>query len=127
MAEKKQDWTVPGSIDGEAAKGTAASHPVLVLDTDGSAAAESVRDTRSPAQIEAELDRTRAHLEATIDELTERLNPRSLARRAAESTKARFVDPRTGLVRRERVAVFAGAAGALAAALFALALVRRRR
>lgn len=139
------NWTVPGRIDqDEARKGTAASDPVLVLTPDGNVAgvrldgpgagtvateadgAVPIRDTRSPAEIEAEIDRTREHLAATLDELSERLSPRSLARTGGRQIKAQFVDAETGRPRTARMAALAGGAGAVIGGLLALRSLRDR-
>jgi hypothetical protein len=133
-------WTVPGPIDQEeASKGTAAAHPVLVLTPEGNVAgvrldgpgadaggAGAARDTRSPAEIEAEIDRTREHLAATLDELSERLSPRSLARTGGRTVKAQFVDAETGRPRTARVAALAGGVGAVVGGLLALRGLRKR-
>jgi hypothetical protein len=129
-------WTVPGAVEDEARKGTAAAYPVLVLGgapaPDPGARREPAapdaagRDTRSPEQIEAQLDETRAHLSATLDELSERLGVRSLARSAGRGVKARFVDADSGRVRRDRAGVAAGAVAAAVAAFFALRTSRHR-
>ena len=87
---------------------------------------EAPRDTRSPAQIEADLDATRARLSDTLDELQERLSPRTLARQAGRGVKAGFVDPDSGRVRPRRAALVAGAAGGAAAALAAVRTLRHR-
>ncbi|MDD7383994.1 MAG: DUF3618 domain-containing protein [Actinomycetaceae bacterium] len=42
---------------------------------------------RTPEQIDAELTRTREELTATVNELAERLNPRSLAANAKDTAK----------------------------------------
>jgi hypothetical protein len=125
MTDKMENWTVPGSIDHDAAKGTAAANPVLVL-TEPGARGANARDTRSPAEIEAQLDLTRAHLTQTLDELAERLNPRTLARRCGENVKAQFVDLKSGKVRRGRAAAAAGVGGAAAAGVVGLLALRRR-
>jgi hypothetical protein len=143
MPEKKSGWTKPGAIDvEEARKGTAAANPVLVVAPDGNLAgapaedgrgprqaeADAVepRDARSPAEIEADLDRTREHLSETLDELSERLSPRELARRGGRRAKAQFVDEQTGKLRRTRVAAALGGLGTAIGALTALRKVRRR-
>jgi hypothetical protein len=120
-------WTVPGAVD-ESRKGTAAAHPVLVLGgapAQGALGAEAgsaqaTRDERSPEQIEAQLDETRAHLSATLDELSERLSARSLARTAGRGISSRFVDADTGRVRPGRAGAAAGAVAATLADFFAL-------
>lgn len=48
---------------------------------------ERVSDNETPAMIEADILRTRAELRATVDELSDRLNPRSLAQEAAGEAK----------------------------------------
>jgi hypothetical protein len=140
MSEKKPAWTKPGPVDGgEAVKGTAAVNPVLVVGPDRSAAeraagdghapaqteaAEEPRDTRSPDQIEAQIDRTLEHLSQTLDELNERLTARELARRSGRTVKAQFTDEQTGQPRPERIA---GAVAALGMAVGALVGLRKLR
>jgi len=85
------------------------------------------RDTRSPAEIEADLDRTRERLSETLDELSERLSPRDLARRGGRRVKAQFVDEQSGRLRRGRAAAVLGAVGAVIGASTALRRVRGRR
>ena len=81
----------------------------------------------SPDAIEAEIAATRAHLAATIDELSVRAKPTEIARRKALSTKARFVEAThtpEGDLRVERVgAVAAGSAVLLG---LVLAILHRR-
>ena len=95
-------------------KGTAAAHPVLVVVPQHPA-------PRTPEQIEAELDRTRADLERTLDELSVQLSPRNLVRRAGKGARARLVDPESGKPRR---AALASAGGAVAVAGGAIVVVR---
>lgn len=85
-----------------------------------------VKDTRSPAEIEADLDRTRARLSATLDELSEQLTPRELARRGGQAVKARFVEPESGKIRRGPVAAAVGGLGVTVGALVAIWKVRTR-
>lgn len=75
---------------------------------------------RTPAEIEADIERTRARLSETVDAIAERVKPANVARRGADSMKAQVVDDRGGL-RVGRVAVLAVAVGA------AVALVAWRR
>jgi|SRR5579875_966482 len=115
-------WTAPGPIasgtDGdEARKGTAAANPTLVIPA----------GSRTPEQIEAELARTRADLEQTLDELSARLNPRSLARRAGLAARARVLDPETGRPRTPVMAAGAGTVVLLAGMVVAVRALRRRR
>lgn len=52
----------------------------------------SATDTRTQAQIEADIARTRAELRATVDELSDRLNPRNQAQNAVDEAKVAFAD-----------------------------------
>jgi uncharacterized protein DUF3618 len=73
---------------------------------------------RSPAEIEADIERTRARLAGTVDEIAERVKPANVARRGAESAKAQVVDDE-GNLRVKRVAVLAVAvAGAVGLVLW---------
>lgn len=78
------------------------------------------RPERTPAEIEAEIERTRERLAGTVDAIAERVKPANVARRALDSARAQVLDEQGGL-RTERVAVL-GAAVAAAVVL----LVRRR-
>ena len=77
---------------------------------------------RSPAEIEADIERTRARLAGTVDEIAERVKPANVARRGAESAKAQVVDEQ-GNLRAKRVAVLAVAV----ASVVGLVLWRRGR
>lgn len=95
--------------------------------TENSESAEpEAKDTRSPTEIEADLDRTRARLSATLDELSDRLTPRELARSGGQAVKAQFVVPETGQLRRAPVAALIGGFSLAAGAVFALWRLRRR-
>ena len=85
----------------------------------GDAAGAAVRE-RTPAEIEAEIERTRQRLAGTVDAIADRVNPANVARRGAESAKAQVVDER-GQVRTGR------AAGIAAAAVAVVALIAWRR
>jgi hypothetical protein len=143
MAERKPGLTRPGVIDvAEGNAGTAAPEPVLVVTPEGKIAGTridgagahtddgvetvEVKDTRSPAEIEADLDLTRAHLSATLDELSERLSPRDLARRGGQQVKARFVDPQTGQIKRGPVGAAVGGLGAVVGTLVAVRMLHSR-
>ena len=67
---------------------------------------------RTPAEIEAEIERTRQRLAGTVDAIAERVSPANVARRGAESAKAQVVDER-GQIRTGRVAGIAAAAVAV--------------
>ena len=81
------------------------------------------------SEIEAEIAKTRAELQATVDELSDRLDPRANAARAVDETKAAVADLRRKVTGEERVAgepeatttgwVILGAGAAVAAALVA--------
>ncbi len=79
----------------------------------------------SPAEIEAEIVETRARLATTIDELAVRVQPKEIARRQAESAKAKLIDAThtpEGDLRVERV----GAIAAGSAVLLGLVILFRR-
>ena len=77
---------------------------------------------RTPAEIEADIERTRARLAGTVDAIAERVKPANVARRGVESAKAHVVDP-SGQLRPDRVAIVA----AVVAAGVGLLLWRRSR
>jgi hypothetical protein len=145
MAENKDSRTHPGVIDvakDEGQKGTAAANPILVVTPHGEVTGSrlegstnghrngevqiEVKDTRSPAEIEADLDRTREHLSSTLDELSERLSPRDLVRRGGLRVKYQFVSERTGELRKQRVAALLGSLGVVIGGMVALHTVRGR-
>ena len=73
---------------------------------------------RTPAEIEADIERTRARLAGTVDEIAERVKPANVARRGVESAKSQVVDEQ-GNLRTTRVAVLAVAvAGAVGLVLW---------
>lgn len=78
--------------------------------------------TRSPAEIERELEQARRRLATNLDQLTERLSPKAIASRSADKAKLQVMEP-SGELRTNRVA----ALGAAAAAIVALVVWRRRR
>jgi hypothetical protein len=85
--------------------------------------------SQTPAQIEAEIEATRARLAGTVDELATRVQPKEIARRSAEDAKAKLhsaTHTEDGSLRTERVAAV-GAAAALLAGLLSLRAIRRRR
>jgi hypothetical protein len=77
---------------------------------------------RTPDQIEADLERTRAELSRTVDQIADRVAPRNIARRALASVKAQVVDG-NGQLRIGRVVV----AAAGVTAFIAFTAWRRRR
>jgi hypothetical protein len=85
--------------------------------------------SQTPAQIEADIEATRARLAGTVDELATRVQPKEIARRSAEDAKAKLqsaTHTEDGALRTERVAA-AGGAVALLIGLVGLRAVRRRR
>ena len=85
--------------------------------------------SQSPAQIEADIEATRARLAGTVDELADRMAPKEIARRTAEGAKAKaYAETHTpeGGLRTERIAAV-GAAAVPAIALLIGLRVRRRR
>jgi Protein of unknown function (DUF3618) len=84
----------------------------------------------SAEAIDAEIAATRAHLASTIDELAIRTQPREIARRQAESAKARFVETThtpEGDLRVERIGAMAAASAVLLGLTFLHFRYRRRR
>lgn len=84
----------------------------------------------SPDAIEAEIAATRARLASTIDELAVRTQPREIARRQAESAKARFVETThtpDGDLRAERIGAMVAASAVLLGLAFLHLRHRRRR
>ena len=72
----------------------------------------------TPAEIEAQIEATRARLAGTVDAIADRVKPANVARRSAESAKAQGVDE-GGHLRVDRVAVLAAAvAGAVGLVLW---------
>jgi hypothetical protein len=81
------------------------------------------------AEIQADIERTRAELKATVDELSERLDPKANVLRALDEAKVAIADVRRRIVGEERPAdepeptttgwVVLGAGAAAAAALVA--------
>jgi hypothetical protein len=85
--------------------------------------------SQTPAQIEAEIEATRARLAGTVDELSTRMQPKEIARRSAEGAKAKVqaaTHTEDGSLRTDRVAAI-GAAAALLAAMAGFRALRRRR
>ena len=144
MSRKKPGWTEPGAVIDrdepavESRKGTAAQNPVLSLaptpqppgtgragaSADSDADAEHPSDTRSAAEIEADIAQTRDRLAGTLDELSERLSPRAALRRANSSVREVFVAP-DGSVRKDRAALTLGALLSVVGGLVAARMRKR--
>ena len=133
MSAKKPAWTAPGPIDeaAEARKGTAAAHPVLSLAPDEAGprkngeGADNAQDKRSPAEIEADIEQTRDRLAVTLDELSDRLSPRAVLRKANTTARGAFVAP-DGAVRKNRAALALGAVVSAVGGVLALRRLRHR-
>ncbi|SDP19573.1 Protein of unknown function [Pedococcus dokdonensis] len=83
-------------------------------------------DSRSVAQIEADIAAARDRLAGTVDELHTRTAPQEIARRQVESARAKFTEAtrtESGDLRTERIAALAAAA----VALIGIGAIRRRR
>ena len=86
----------------------------------------------TPAEIEARLEKNRADLAATIDELTERLDPRVRATetvtRAKQLVHDAGTDPSTSTAARDRArkVLGAGALGVAGVVALLTAVARRR-
>lgn len=74
------------------------------------------RPDRSPAEIEAEIERTRQRLAGTVDAIAERVKPANVVRRGADSARVQFVDGQ-GNLRTSRVAAAVAAVVAVAGLL----------
>jgi hypothetical protein len=62
------------------------------------------KPSRSPKQIQSEMEETRARLVQNIEKLKAETTPKALFARVKAQAKAVFVNPETGTVRQERVA-----------------------
>ena len=71
------------------------------------------RPERTPAEIEAEIERTRARLAGTVDAIADRVKPANVARRAGDAARAKVVD-QAGNLRVDSVAALAVAVAGLA-------------
>jgi hypothetical protein len=80
------------------------------------------RPARTPAEIEADIERTRLRLQGTVDAIAERVKPANIARRKVETLKGQVVE-RAASLRTPQVAVLA--AGAVL--VVGLVVWRRRR
>ena len=75
------------------------------------------RPERTPAEIEADIERTRERLAGTVDAIADRVKPANVARRGLDSAKAQVVDER-GELNVQRVAVLAAVVAAGVGLLF---------
>jgi hypothetical protein len=65
---------------------------------------------RTPAEIEADIEATRARLAGTVDAIAYRVKPANVARRGVRGLMSQVVD-RNGNLRPDRVAVLAAVVG----------------
>jgi hypothetical protein len=63
-----------------------------------------------PDQLAREIEETREHLAATIDELLYRSHPKTIVSREVHDLKAFFVDPATGQPRTDNILKVVGTA-----------------
>lgn len=69
--------------------------------------------SRTPAELEADIEAIRARLAGTVDAIADRVKPANIARRAIGSAKAQVIDG-SGSLRVDRVALLTlGVAGIL--------------
>ena len=83
-----------------------------------------------PQEIEREIEIRQARLAATVDELTTRLSPKEVTRRAKETAQARLrsaTHAEDGSLRVERISAVAGAGGAVLTWMLWLRRRRKRR
>jgi len=66
-------------------------------------------DDRSPDELVDDIEVVRERLAATIDQITDRANPKNIVQRKLDELKARFVNP-DGSPRMEAILPVAGAA-----------------
>jgi Protein of unknown function (DUF3618) len=64
------------------------------------------KPARTPAEIEADIERTRLRLQGTVDAIAERVSPANVARRGTEAAKAQVLEA-DGSLRTTRVVAFA--------------------
>ncbi len=86
-------------------------------------------DTRSPAEIRHDIQRTRADLDATVDALERRMRPRRLLWQARRRVKPELRRAADGVARRAREhrGLLVAGAGAVVALLAARRLLGRRK
>ena len=110
------------SADGTTAAGTTDGGTTAA----GATTAATAHPVVSIPALEAEITARRERLATTIDELTDRISPRSILHRQTEAAKGRFADVATtpeGELRVERIA----AVVAVVAVIGGLVLYRRLR
>jgi hypothetical protein len=81
---------------------------------------------RTPAQIEADIEATRARLASTVDELVGKAHPKNVARRQVAQAKAQVFDAEGNLRTQKLVAVGGAALGVVGMLLVIRRLVGRK-
>jgi hypothetical protein len=82
-----------------------------VIDATGRAEVERVKSgPRTAADIEADIERARQQLAATLDQIAERVAPKNVAKRGLVRTREQFVYT-DGTPRTERIIIMATVAG----------------
>jgi len=105
---------------------SAKSSPNGKASPDKGATSSTAAVVLSPDQIEAQIEKTRAHLASTIDELAVRAQPGEILRRQKESARAKLVEAThtpEGDLRVERLGAIAAAGVAV---VVLLAVLHRR-
>jgi len=74
----------------------------------GAVAAARPVPANSPADLEAQIERTREQLAETIDQIADRMHPRNVARRVLDRARSVVIDE-SGEVRTDRVVMIGGA------------------
>ena len=88
--------------------------------------ADGASQPQTPAEIEAEIEATRARLASTVDELVDKAHPRNVAKRQVEQARSQVYDAQ-GNLRTEKIATIAGAvAGVIVVLLVVRRLVNRK-
>jgi hypothetical protein len=64
------------------------------------------KQARTPAEIEADIERTRLRLQGTVDAIAERVSPASVARRSALAARSQVLES-DGSLRTTRVVALA--------------------
>lgn len=84
----------------------------------------SATELRSQQEIRDDLEVSRNRLASTIDELTYRISPKTIVKRKFADIRAEFVDV-DGALRKDRVAIVAGALVGFLALCVAARIARR--
>jgi Protein of unknown function (DUF3618) len=83
-------------------------------------------EPRSQQQIQDDLESSRVRLASTIDQLTYRVHPKTIVKRKLDDIRAHFVDA-DGALRKDKIALVAGAAVGFIALSVAVRIARRHK